>query len=79
MWSLGNESWYGRNHQAMYDLIHAYDPTRLIHYEGDYAAKTADVYSRMYWSVDQISDFASQSEKWEKPMVLCEYVHAMGN
>lgn len=79
MWSLGNESWYGRNHQAMYDLIHAYDPTRLIHYEGDYAAKTADIYSRMYSSVDQITKFATQSEKWEKPLVMCEYVHAMGN
>lgn len=80
MWSLGNESFYGRNHQAMYDFIKAYDPTRLIHYEGDYDAKTVDIYSRMYSSVDYISDFAvKDGEKWEKPLVMCEYEHAMGN
>ncbi|KAG4433632.1 hypothetical protein IFR05_010878 [Cadophora sp. M221] len=79
MWSLGNEAFYGRNHQKMYDFIKAYDPTRLIHYEGDYQAKTVDIYSRMYASVDDITRFATESKTWEKPMVLCEYVHAMGN
>ena len=79
MWSLGNEAFYGRNHQKMYDFIKAYDPTRLIHYEGDYEAKTVDIYSRMYASVDDIINFATESKTWEKPMVLCEYVHAMGN
>lgn len=79
MWSLGNESFYGRNHQAMYDFIHAYDPTRLVHYEGDYNAQTVDIYSRMYNSVDDIVNFATQEEEWEKPLVMCEYIHAMGN
>ena len=77
MWSLGNEAWYGRNHQAMYNFIHEYDPTRLIHYESDYDAKTVDIFSRMYASVDEITEFASQPG--EKPMVLCEFLHAMGN
>jgi beta-galactosidase len=79
LWSLGNESFYGRNHQAMYDFIHAYDPTRLVHYEGDYGAQTVDIFSRMYTSVEEIIKFATQSETWEKPLVMCEYVHAMGN
>jgi beta-galactosidase len=79
MWSLGNESFYGRNHQAMYDFIHAYDPTRLVHYEADYNAQTADIFSRMYTSCEEIIKFATQSETWEKPLVMCEYVHAMGN
>lgn len=79
MWSLGNEAWYGQNHQAMYDFIHECDPTRLIHYESDYDAKTVDVFSRMYASVDEITEFATQSESWEKPLVLCEFLHAMGN
>ncbi|CZT43377.1 related to beta-galactosidase [Rhynchosporium secalis] len=78
MWSLGNEAFYGRNHQKMYDFIKAYDPTRLIHYEADYEAKTVDIYSRMYASVEEIIGFAKE-KTWEKPMVLCEYVHAMGN
>lgn len=80
MWSLGNEAFYGRNHQKMYDFIKAYDPTRLIHYEADYKARTADIYSRMYISVQDVIDFGER--KWgveSKPLVLCEYVHAMGN
>jgi beta-galactosidase len=79
MWSLGNESFYGRNHQKMYDFIKAYDPTRLIHYEGDYDAQTVDIYSRMYTSAEEIIKFATKSETWEKPLVMCEYEHAMGN
>jgi beta-galactosidase len=79
MWSLGNESFYGRNHQAMYNFIHTYDPTRLVHYEADYGAQTVDIYSRMYTSVEEIIKFATQDKTWEKPIVMCEYVHAMGN
>ncbi|KAK8068675.1 beta-galactosidase [Apiospora phragmitis] len=78
MWSLGNESFYGRNHQAMYDEIKALDTTRLVHYEGDYDAKTADIYSRMYTSVDDMIKFGEEKE-WKKPFVMCEYAHAMGN
>lgn len=40
MWSLGNEAFYGCNHQKMYDWIKSYDPTRLIHCEGDTNAQT---------------------------------------
>ena len=40
MWSLGNEAFYGRNFQKMYDWIKSYDPTRLVHYEGDTHAQT---------------------------------------
>ncbi|KAK8121527.1 Glycosyl hydrolase family 2 [Apiospora kogelbergensis] len=78
MWSLGNESFYGRNHQAMYDEIKALDPTRLIHYEGDQDAKTADIYSRMYTSVDDMVKFGEE-KGWKKPFVMCEFAHAMGN
>lgn len=78
LWSLGNEAFYGRNHQAMYDYIKSVDNDRLVHYEGDREAQTADIFSRMYASVDYCIDFAKQ-EEWTKPLVLCEYVHAMGN
>ncbi|KAF2999110.1 Beta-galactosidase (Lactase) [Neopestalotiopsis sp. 37M] len=78
MWSLGNEAFYGRNHQAMYDEIKRLDPTRLIHYEGDQDAKTADIYSRMYTSVDDMVKYAKEKD-WKKPFVMCEYAHAMGN
>ncbi|KAI1812424.1 glycoside hydrolase family 2 protein [Poronia punctata] len=78
MWSLGNEAFYGRNHQAMYDAIKEIDTTRLIHYEGDQNAQTADIFSRMYPPVDDVIKFG-QEKDWKKPLVLCEFAHAMGN
>ncbi|KAI0477616.1 glycoside hydrolase family 2 protein [Xylariaceae sp. FL0804] len=78
MWSLGNEAFYGRNHQAMYDAIKRIDPTRLVHYEGDQEARTADVFSRMYTPVDEMVAHAREPG-WTKPFVMCEYMHAMGN
>ncbi|KAH8666863.1 glycosyl hydrolases family 2, TIM barrel domain-containing protein [Xylariales sp. PMI_506] len=78
LWSLGNESFYGRNHQAMYDEIKKIDSTRLIHYEGDQEAQTADIFSRMYTSVDNMIEYARE-KNWKKPFVMCEFAHAMGN
>ncbi|ODA80849.1 hypothetical protein RJ55_03809 [Drechmeria coniospora] len=78
IWSLGNESFYGRNHQAMYDCIKEMDDTRLVHYEGDWQAKTVDIFSRMYPEIDSIEKFARE-RSWEKPLVLCEFLHSMGN
>ena len=77
IWSLGNESFYGRNHTAMCEWIKAYDPTRLVHYEADLDAKDVDMHSRMYPSVDFVESFGQDNSK-TKPLVLCEYVHAMG-
>ena len=77
MWSLGNEAFYGRNHTAMRDWIKSYDPTRPIHYEPDTDAEHMDLYSRMYPHVDEIIAFAKDKSK-TKPLVLCEYIHAMG-
>lgn len=78
LWSLGNEAFYGQNHQAMYDHIKSVDQSRLVHYEGDWFAQTADIFSRMYSPVAEIIDFAKE-DNWNKPLVLCEYMHAMGN
>ncbi|KAK0708279.1 glycoside hydrolase family 2 protein [Lasiosphaeris hirsuta] len=78
LWSLGNESGYGRNHDAMYQFIKSLDRSRLIHYEGDWNAKSADIVSRMYHSIGDTEQYA-KDRNWNKPVVLCEYVHAMGN
>ncbi|KAF3761719.1 family 2 glycoside hydrolase [Cryphonectria parasitica EP155] len=77
-WSLGNESFYGQNHEAMYRYIKGVDGSRPVHYEGDQNAETADLFSRMYMPVDALI-IAAKEERWEKPYVLCEYAHAMGN
>lgn len=78
MWSLGNESFFGRNHEAMAVWIRAHDRSRLIHYEGDPEAKVADVFSTMYSSVADIVQLGQRTDL-AKPHVLCEYAHAMGN
>ncbi|KAF9017451.1 family 2 glycosyl hydrolase [Rhodocollybia butyracea] len=78
LWSLGNEAFYGRNFQAMYDWIKAYDSTRPVHYEADRLAQTVDVMSQMYSSVDTIVAYAKDRTS-TKPLVLCEFIHAMGN
>ena len=80
IWSLGNESFYGRNHVAMYKWAKARDPSRLIHYEPDSQAKSADMISHMYTSpADLIKEAESEGDDYEKPIILCEYAHAMGN
>ncbi|KAK9785648.1 hypothetical protein SCARD494_11800 [Seiridium cardinale] len=77
-WSLGNEAFFGRNFKSMYNWIKSYDDSRPIHYEADIFAETMDMYSRMYPPIEEIVKFAEDESK-TKPMVLCEYIHAMGN
>lgn len=78
LWSLGNESGFGCNHEAMAAWTKERDNTRLIHYERDLDVKVADVISRMYSSPQECIDLVKQYN-YEKPMLLCEYAHAMGN
>jgi len=84
IWSLGNEAFYGQNHKAMYDYAKEADPGRLVHYEGDPQAASADMYSYMYPSVERLiklveTEGVKGDGSFEKPVVLCEYAHAMGN
>ncbi len=90
LWSLGNESGRGRNLAAMAAWVHARDPDRPVHYEGDGDSAYVDVYSRMYAThaeVDAIGrgtepvtvDPAADEHRRALPFVLCEYAHAMGN
>ncbi|MCJ7736294.1 MAG: DUF4981 domain-containing protein, partial [Anaerolineae bacterium] len=88
IWSLGNESGYGSNHDAMADAIRERDPSRPVHYEGatgwggDYKgpddALAVDVVSVMYPTVDRIIELA-QIPGETRPLIMCEYAHAMGN
>lgn len=81
-WSLGNESAFGCNFRKMTDVAHEMDPTRLVHYEGDFDVESADVYSTMYtWIENPKKPYLIKDiiEKSKKPHVHCEYCHAMGN
>ncbi|HAS6388009.1 TPA: beta-galactosidase subunit alpha [Vibrio vulnificus] len=77
MWSLGNESGYGCNIRAMYAATKALDDTRLVHYEEDRDAEVVDVISTMYSRAQLMNYFGEHPH--EKPRIICEYAHAMGN
>ena len=92
LWSLGNESGYGAAHDAMYAWIRRTDPSRPIQYEGGGAdTPVTDIICPMYARVDQDepSGFREQPKyaitRWvaqpgeARPLILCEYAHAMGN
>lgn len=83
MWSLGNESNFGRNHHSMAAKARELDD-RPIHYEGDYQLQTADVYSRMYTHLSDVvaigkGEYDGPRGYLDRPFILCEYAHAMGN
>ena len=80
IWSMGNESSYGRNHDAMVAYTHKRDNTRPCHYEhasrvGD--KSDVDIISRMYPPLSVLEDLANGEDK--RPLFVCEYSHAMGN
>jgi beta-galactosidase/beta-glucuronidase len=90
VWSLGNESGHGANHDALYRWIKTTDPTRPVQYEGGGANTAAtDIVCPMYARVDQDQPFPAvpkwSIKKWigmpdeSRPLILCEYAHAMGN
>jgi beta-galactosidase len=78
IWSLGNESGHGPNHAAMAEWIHANDPTRPIHYESAFAEPYVDMISVMYPDLARLEELA-QVPGENRPLILCEYAHAMGN
>ncbi|MGI8868874.1 MAG: glycoside hydrolase family 2 TIM barrel-domain containing protein [Mycobacteriales bacterium] len=83
-WSLGNESGYGPNHDAMAGWIRHTDPTRVLHYEGaiardwDQGHAATDLVAPMYPSIDRIIEWAETTDDY-RPLIMCEYAHAMGN
>ncbi len=83
-WSLGNESGYGPNHDACAGWVRGRDPSRPLHYEGaikdDWAGgrRATDVVCPMYPELDAIVAWAERADH-PRPMILCEYSHAMGN
>lgn len=90
IWSLGNECGHGPTHDAMYGWAKAFDTSRPVQYEGGGANTTAtDIIAPMYARVDtDVEDDAVPKwaiKKWlsmpgeHRPVILCEYAHAMGN
>ncbi len=77
MWSMGNEAGNGNNFYEGYHLIRGMDPSRPIHYERAELEWNSDVFCPMYPSPDDLVKYAKSNPK--KPLIMCEYAHAMGN
>ncbi|CAH0056872.1 unnamed protein product [Clonostachys solani] len=78
LWSLGNESYFGKNNIACYNWAKAYDDTRPIHYEGDRDAEVVDMYSLMYPAMEEVIALERESPQ-RKPIILCECLYGIGN
>ncbi len=77
IWSMGNEAGDGENFTASYQWIKQRDPSRPVHYERALGGANTDIYCPMYASVNYIEKYANGPQ--DKPLILCEYSHAMGN
>jgi beta-galactosidase len=89
-WSLGNESGYGPNHDAAAGWVRQADPSRLLHYEGAISKGQSgrswheghlatDVICPMYSSIEELGEWIRQPDRDGRPVIPCEYSHAMGN
>lgn len=76
-WSLGNESGNGDNFKAAYKWVKDNDRTRPVQYERAVLEENTDIYCPMYADYAKIENYALT--KPERPCILCEYAHAMGN
>ena len=77
VWSLGNESGNGVCYEAAYDWLKAKDSTRPMQYERALYDRNTDIVAIMYPSADYIARYAREPQ--ERPFIMCEYAHAMGN
>lgn len=85
IWSMGNESAYGVTFEEALAWVKSYDSSRLTHYESaqytdgkrKYDYSNLDLYSRMYPSISEMAEYIDGDG--DKPYILCEYCHAMGN
>ncbi|WP_138429622.1 glycoside hydrolase family 2 TIM barrel-domain containing protein [Fodinibius saliphilus] len=78
IWSQGNESGFGSNFKAGYKWIKDRDPTRLVQYEPAWRTEYTDIAAPMYHQIEEMMEYVADGVR-NKPMILCEYAHAMGN
>lgn len=78
IWSLGNEAGSGSNFENTYRWLKDADSSRPVQYERAGLGFNTDIYSPMYRSLDEINGYVRQKDI-HRPLILCEYAHAMGN
>lgn len=83
IWSMGNEAGMGPNFEKCYEWIKNYDSSRPVHYERavyykeDEGRPYTDIVCPMYWDYEACENYCKSNPR--KPLIQCEYAHAMGN
>lgn len=77
-WSLGNEAGYGKNFEDAYDWVKAEDPSRAVQYEQAGQDGKTDIFCPMYYGYNDSETYSKDTQTF-KPLIQCEYAHAMGN
>ena len=77
IWSMGNEAGDGTTFEAASEWIHRRDSSRPVHYERAGRRYHTDIVCPMYSRIESIVKYAQDEQ--ERPLILCEYAHAMGN
>jgi beta-galactosidase len=77
IWSMGNEAGDGVNFEALSEWMHKRDPSRPVHYERAMERPHVGIVSPMYAPIERIEAYAQKPQT--RPLILCEYAHAMGN
>ncbi|MBQ9676562.1 MAG: DUF4981 domain-containing protein [Prevotella sp.] len=78
VWSLGNETSDSQNFTAAYQWIKQQDKSRPIQYEAAHGGDDTDIFCPMYMSQWHCEEYSKDASK-QKPLIQCEYSHAMGN
>ncbi len=77
-WSLGNEAGYGPNFEAAYKWVKETDPSRATQYEQAHMTGLSDIFCPMYYGYEGMEKYG-KTKPLDKPLIQCEYAHAMGN
>lgn len=78
IWSMGNETQMGTHFRDIYNWFKETDPTRPVHYERAGLSDYSDIFCPMYYPTDEAVKYAQRADI-TKPLIQCEYQHAMGN
>ncbi|MDD2204709.1 MAG: glycoside hydrolase family 2 TIM barrel-domain containing protein [Bacteroidales bacterium] len=76
-WSMGNESGYGKHFETLYNMAKELDTSRPTQYEGGGYKGMSDIYCPMYGRIWLLRQYVNTRQN--RPLILCEYAHAMGN
>src|SRR5574344_1802842 len=77
VWSLGNEAGYGINFEKAYDYVKSLDQSRPVQFEQARQDGKTDIFCPMYYDYKSCENYAKGDNP--RPLIQCEYAHAMGN